>query len=333
MPRAKKLKTLDWLRDAKGHPIEFKDVRMVISDLDNTMYDWTAFSVPTFREAIPRIAETLGVYTPDLYKEMARVLTSRGVEDPFMWEAQKYARNFKGSRDTYSDRISSVYYEILHRNRLRYIGLYPQVRETLVELSENNIIAAVLSDAPLPCARGRITELGIDSLISALVAQKVVEPAISEIVDSLDLRFGRKMVGMFNRVRSEIGFVEEVGAKKPSLDGVKILLDKFKVSPEEVLIVGDSLHADGGLAEALGARYVFASYGADLPGEYKELLAQLNSNTDKRVDPPSGFASSHLIPPIVAQAASFAEVLNHLKGGPKMAATSLSVAHKLVRSA
>jgi len=67
------------------------------------------------------------------------------------------------------------------------------------------------------------------------------------------------------------------------------------------------------VAQACGVRFVWARYGIYLPTEYVDLVDRRFTPTGEA--PTNGHGISHrptVLPPMVAKAATYAEVLNHL---------------------
>jgi len=117
---------------------------------------------------------------------------------------------------------------IAYRNaRASYLTPYAGVKSTIEKLKKKYKIA-VISDAPKPKAWLRIVLIGIDDLVDAVIT------------------------------------FDDTNKKKPHPLPFRKALEKLKVSPNEVLMVGDSISRDMKGAKALGIKTCLAVYGRTL---------------------------------------------------------------------
>ena len=114
---------------------------------------------------------------------------------------------------------------IYDTEKLRHIVPYPGVSDTLAMLHRSGYPMGIVTDAEKKDAMRRLGKCGIHSLFDCIVTFDVI----------------RK--------------------KKPSPEPFRYALRQMNVSPEEVLLVGDSPRRDIEPCRALGIRTAYARYG------------------------------------------------------------------------
>ena len=111
--------------------------------------------------------------------------------------------------------------------RISCLAPYPKVKETIRKLKKKYKIA-VLSDAPVEKAWMRIVLIGIDKSLDAAIT------------------------------------FDDTKKRKPNPLPFKKAIEKLKVKPSEILMVGDSIHRDMAGAKKLGMKTCLAVYGRTL---------------------------------------------------------------------
>lgn len=297
----------------KHHRIE-----LVATDADGTMYPFWDYFVPAMQKFVPHLASVIECKNLDaISREIGRVMTLYGThEHPWTLEQTWMRKQFKGSAEEFRDRVVVPFWGALDRYRSKYLRPYADVRETLHALHEAGIPVAIVSDAPAHMAVVRATQTGVDELIAGCYALETVEPGLESGLTDADLAYGRERVRELGNTphRFKIFRTMPVSYEKPSPSGLRMAMKDFGITdPCRVLFIGDSLKKDGGVAKSVGALYVWARYGTNLPSAYKELI-DVKFNPDDQA-PVCGHGVSYqpaVLPPMVAQAASYAELLKHL---------------------
>lgn len=130
--------------------------------------------------------------------------------------------------------IGKIDYRILSHGLIAYrkarisvLVPYPKVKETIQKLKRKYKIA-LLSDAPMEKAWMRIALMDIDNLLDAVIT------------------------------------FDDTKKKKPHPLPFRKAVEKLKVNPSEILMVGDSIHKDMDGAKRLGMKTCLALYGRTL---------------------------------------------------------------------
>src|SRR5262249_9178437 len=115
--------------------------KLLITDLDNTLYDWVSFFAPSFRSMVGELTKLLGVSEEGLLTEFKAIHQHySNSEQPFAaLELPSVKRRFPGlSRDAVLEKIDPA----LHRfnsMRKQTLALYQGVSDTLAELRAEGV--------------------------------------------------------------------------------------------------------------------------------------------------------------------------------------------------
>jgi phosphoglycolate phosphatase len=71
-------------------------------------------------------------------------------------------------------------------------------------------------------------------------------------------------------------------AEKPCPDGLRRVLEDFRLEPDQVLYVGDNVKKDMPIAEACGVLGVWAEYGTYVSAEYRDRLSVISAKAVTR---------------------------------------------------
>ena len=148
------------------------DIKLVVTDLDNTVYDWLSFFIPSFRAMLEELRRITGVSRDDLLDSFRRVNQRHGtteyafaVEELDVLEAQDRRLSMLQRTAKYRSALAAFRHESARRLRP-----YPGVVDTLLALGQRGIRVVALSDSMLLYTGTRLRQLGIDTLFAALAA-------------------------------------------------------------------------------------------------------------------------------------------------------------------
>ena len=196
-------------------------IKAVIFDLDNTLLDFVTMKRESVRNALVAMSEAgLDIDIESSYKEVMHLYEEGG------WENQLVFNDFL------REKIGYVDYKYLAAGVMAYrkakadnLKAYPNVHNTLEELTKKGIKLAIVSDAPSREAWMRIYALGIHDVFDVVVT------------------------------------FDDSKERKPSPAPFKLALGKLNMSKDDVLMVGDWPERDVVGAKNMGIRTIFAKYG------------------------------------------------------------------------
>ncbi len=268
-------------------------VRLVVTDMDNTLYSWVDYIVPCLEAMVDSLCRTTGLPKIRVVQSLKEVYERyESNEYPFAIQESGIFKEFNYDFDSFHRLVIDPAREAFAAARRRYLVPYRGVRETLEALKARNIPVAALTDAPRNPAEGRARSMRLDDLIDALYAL----PAFPFPDSGIDERIRRW--DEEGRYRASCRVTElPRDHEKPDARGLGRILSDYGAAPAEVVYVGDSLSKDVALAQKLGAVDCWAEYGTYVSIEYRERLdiisarsatrRQLEHGRDEKMRPPS----------------------------------------------
>jgi FMN phosphatase YigB (HAD superfamily) len=233
---------------------DIPQIDLVVTDLDNTLYDWVTFFATAFYRMVEVAAPRLGVPESQLLDELQEVHRKHhNSEHPFaLLETATVQRTFPGlSRAHVARELDGVFHEF-NRARVATLKLYNGVATTLHALKEAGVPIAGHTEATVPNALFRLRKLGIEEFFRHLYAGAGSEAG------HFDEPRGKALLKTHVRVK----FLQR-DERKPDPRVLIDICNDFAVEPDRTLYIGDSLARDVGMAKAAGTWAAWAKYGTN----------------------------------------------------------------------
>lgn len=250
--------------------------RLLITDLDNTLYDWFGYFIPSFYAMVACGAEILGMREEDLLEEI-RVVHQRhhDVEHPFALletaAAEKLIR--KTSFRKAAARLDPAFHAF-NRSRCQLLRAYPGVLGTLRLLQGRGVCLVAYSESKKHAVMGRLQRLQLLRLFDRIYCRE------SSLTRHPNPERAQKLSANYPVER----LVElRLDARKPAPEVLLAICDREGISPEESVYVGDSLAKDIMMANRAGIYAVWARYGEAHQRENYEKLVAISHWTDEDV--------------------------------------------------
>jgi FMN phosphatase YigB (HAD superfamily) len=241
-------------------------MKLVITDLDNTLYDWVTYFAQAFSAMVRRLSTMLQVPEDQLLDEFKLVhQRHRNSEQPFaLFEIATVRNRFAHlSHRQLKEELDEAIHEF-NRRRQETLRLYPDVLTTLTQMKQQGITLVAHTEAIAANAYFRLKFLGIASLFKHLYAMEGhLQP---HPVPERELALEPPT----NFLR-----VVPVSERKPN---PRLLLDicaREHVAPSDAVYVGDSLTRDISMAKAAGVKAVWAKYGSQYDRSLWQLLVRV----------------------------------------------------------
>ena len=251
--------------------------RAVVTDLDNTLYNWVDFIVPSLEAMVVSLQATTGLPRVRIVQSLKAVYARHeSNEYPFAIQESELFRPYEADFDSFHALVLDPARKAFADCRERYLRPYPGVRETLDALRERGLRVVGLTDAPRNAAELRLKHLRLDGHFDSLYT--LPGWPLPEHVEEEIRR--RQEAGHY---RSRTPVVElPAEAEKPSPLGLRRILADLHLSPGEVLYVGDNVKKDMPVAQACGVTGVWAEYGTYVSAEYRDRLAVISASAVTR---------------------------------------------------
>ncbi len=233
-------------------------IRLLITDLDDTLYSWIGFFVPAFYEMVDELALVLKKDKDELLKEYRSVHREKGsVEYPYATTLLPSVQAAYPNRTQQEivKLLDPVFYRF-NTSRKKNLRLYPNVMETLTELCDSGVKVVGYTDSAEENGFYRLRKLGIDHLFHKVY----VSDSQYETPDPL--RLSDKTI--------------IVRGKKPDPELLLQICENEKILTSEALYVGDSLTKDIYMAKTAHVASVLCKYPCE-PQIAEELYQKLVS--------------------------------------------------------
>jgi FMN phosphatase YigB (HAD superfamily) len=237
-------------------------IRAVITDLDNTLYDWVTFFAHSFDAMVSELTRILDVDRQSLLAQFKEIHVRYGsTETP--WAALELptaqSRFPLLSSSEMAEKLGPAF-SAFSASRKEYLQLYDGVSETLAKLV-NQQIAVIGHTEALPVnAFYRLTLLGVADRFSRLYTAegKMAEHPFPER----------------SRTTPPSHLIRTLpqSEKKPSPEVLLDICRREGFSRGECLYVGDSLTRDVMMAKRAGVRAVWARYGTKYDPKLWDIL-------------------------------------------------------------
>lgn len=257
-------------------------IKLIITDLDNTIYNWVDYYAVSFRLMLAELVRITGIEESRLKASFKRVhQRHRTSEYAFaIQELDVLADQDRGL--SISERLTKYHSAIyaFRRKRKETLKVYPGVVETLNGLRANGRTIVAHTDAMMFYAVYRLqTQLNIAELFDGLFAPQ--DHGLPPGTTETDVRYHEDPT----KYKCTISVHRELhpNVMKPDPRVLKSILSEFGVQPENAIYVGDSLHKDVWMAQECGVHDVFAAYGRQYDPDNYRLLVEITHWTEDDV--------------------------------------------------
>ncbi|HHH0865991.1 TPA: HAD family hydrolase [Yersinia enterocolitica] len=248
--------------------------KLLITDLDNTLYDWVHFYSTSFGAMLNELVKITGIPKETLLDDFKKVHQKHGnIEYPYAALELPSLHAYFGSenKDFIKDEIDSALHAF-NSARLKSLSCYSGVVDALQELKSRGVKIVAHTEAPVRNSIVRIRKLKLDGFFSHLYAPK----------DKYENELDERTKSWLNSFGDYVFFLDEID-RKPN---PKLLLDICKkegVEPADAVYVGDSIVKDISMANDANITSVWAEYGKQHNPEYWKLLVSITHWTSEGV--------------------------------------------------
>lgn len=228
-------------------------IQLVITDLDNTLYDWVAFFVPAFYRMVDCAVGILEVDREKLLDELKAVHQNyHNSEQPFaILETPSVAQRFPAKSPKELRRLLDEAFRAFNTVRNEKLRLYPGVASTIRKIRDAGTVVVGHTEAKTTNSVYRAQLLGLDQLLMKLYAPQAV---------GLERPDGPR--ADFQELLNRCVRILPPDHRKPDPKVLSDICSDHHVPLEHSLYVGDSLTRDVFMARKAGARSAWAHYGS-----------------------------------------------------------------------
>ena len=284
-------------------------VALLVTDFDNTLYDWFAMWYPAFNSMFEDVARSSGVDRDTLLKEIREIHQNRGTSEySYLLEEIPSLKLLHPEDD-----IGAVYNEAIHKYRSARksaLRLYPTVRETLLAVKDSNVPIVVYTESLAYHSASRVRQLGLDGIVDYLYS-----PADHDFPAGVSRQDLRSAPDDIYEMRHTIARTTAKGIIKPNTHVLQQIIEEMNVSASATVYVGDSLMKDVAMARDCGALDVLAQYGGAQGKREYDLLRQVSHWTEEDVARERDMSQRPTVVPTYVLKQSFSEMLELFRFG------------------
>lgn len=291
-----------------GHPAR-RRVTVVVTDVDNTLYDWMGMWWPAFGGMLARLAADSGVPRETLEREFHALHQRHGTtEYAFAIQELPSLRALHPGEDLVARYAAAI--DAYRTARRRTLQLYPGVAETLCTIRAAGCLVVGYTESRAYYVNYRIRALGLDGLLDY-----VYSPPDHPLPGGVSPEAIRRYPAAHYRLSRTVHRHLPEGAAKPAAAVLHAILREIGADPAQSVYVGDSLVKDVAMARAAGVSDVFARYG-DVPDrDGYELLRRVTHWPAEMVAAAERVRAADLAPTHVLET-RFAELLDLFEFAP-----------------
>jgi FMN phosphatase YigB (HAD superfamily) len=279
-----------------------KEVSVVITDLDNTLFDWLDTWYRTFSCLLAVLVEESGVPQATLEKEIHSVFQKYGTtEYSFLLQEIPSLRKLHPDED-----LVKNYNQIMmaYRMQREKIKLYPTVNETLFALKKIGCRLVAFTESQKNFTMMRMNASGIDRFFDFVFSPP---DCISSQGNPDNFIQSKKE---FDDLKHAQHFEIKKGEYKPNPRILSEIIEIIGAQKEKCIYIGDNLMKDIFMAQEAGITDVYARYGQSQDTAAHELLRSVNHWTEEHIEREKTiYAHSGVITPSYILQSTFAEVL------------------------
>lgn len=275
-----------------------KEVTLVITDLDNTLFDWVDIWHKSFSAMLRVLVEQSGIATEVLIPEIRSIHQRAGTSEyAFLLEELPSLRAKHPGDDL--TKIYSPAIEAFREARASAMKLYPGVLETLQFLAGCGCGTVGYTESQEFYSIFRIKNLGLDGLL-----QYVYTPPDHPFPEGLTKESVRSRSSEAYFLRLTKHRHTPAGELKPNPKLLTDIIRETGGEPRYTIYVGDSLMKDIAMAQSAGVTDVYAKYGEAKNRPEYDLLRAVTHWTGSSVERERHFE----ITPSYTLTNSFAEI-------------------------
>jgi len=211
------------------------NVSVIITDLDNTLFDWVEIWYHSFSALVDRIEKDSNIRREQLLDEIREVHQRHGTSEyAFLIEEIPSLQSMHPNADLLQ--IYQPAIDDFRKAREKHLKLYPGVAETLKKLKRHGVLIVGYTESMAFYSNYRIRKLGLDGLLDCLYS-----PPDHALPNNLTGEQIRKYPASHYDLKITEHHHTPVGEIKPNPDILATIIKAIGAKPNQCLYVGDSL--------------------------------------------------------------------------------------------
>lgn len=253
----------------------------MLTDLDNTLFNWIDYFAPSFRAMVHALAHATTLDEAEIFRQFRDVYVR--------FETAEYRRAIQELEVCRCEppdvqaRLVKAGFVAFSRARKRRLQAYETVPSTLYWLRQQNVTIVGVTNSWVVDAVGRLRSLGLSKYVDALVAWDGTQDEGGQPVDHPIRTSVRRVIAIPGRCR------------KPSPECYKAAINWCGMESDTSLwVIGDSIANDLVPARTLGATTIWAKYGHNYDQKNYDTVVRITHWGTERIK--STYDTTSMIP-------------------------------------
>ena len=253
-----------------------KPVSVIITDLDNTLFDWFGPWYGAFKAVLEHLVRETGLSEARILDDVKAVHQRYGTSEyALLLRELSYLHTARSSRPQLAARSAQAYRDAQRAT----LCLHKDVLDTLLVVRETGCLLIGYTESQALYSAYRLHALGLDGLIDVLYSPPSHGLPEDGCLDHLS--FFPLCDAALRHTQHR---VLPAGEYNPNPARLTAILSEVGARPAEAIYIGDSLSKDVVMAQACGVRDVYAEYGARHHRLEYELLRAVTHWTPEQVE-------------------------------------------------
>ena len=276
----------------------------IITDLDNTLFDWVDLWLTCFSSMLEGIINISGIPKEILVPEIRAIHQKHGTSEySFLIEeipSLKPILKGRPATEVFAAPIAS--YQQLRRQHLR---LYSTVAETLLQIKGRGSRIIGYTESMAFYSNYRVRRLGLDGVLDHVFCPE--DHVLPENLSPEDVRKYPTRHYEFKYTRQHY---TPKGSTKPDPEVIDAIVENLELAREDCVYVGDNLMKDVAMALKSDIDDVWAKYGQAHKREEYRLLQEVTHWTEEQVQQEQRVEVRVNVTPSYTLETTFSEILD-----------------------
>lgn len=274
-----------------------KRVNFVVTDLDDTIWDWLSMWHNSFHPFLNRISREFNIDITELKNDFKQLHQKYGTtEASFIIDDLKLLNEqYREKIHTEASGVKSIIHEY-YSNKKNNLALFDDTLKTLSSIKSSGTMIIGFTESHSFYTKYRLKTLNIDGLIDCIYA-----PVDSEVPETVKKYYPE---GYWEPQKTEFRYLSRE-VKKPNAEILEIILKDFNAKKENTIYIGDKLARDVFMAKEAGITSVYALYGDKTEGNEYNLLKEVthwsNEDVQREIKFKADFKGKTIIPDVTLE--------------------------------
>ena len=254
-----------------------RNIELLVCDLDNTLFDWVEYFVPSFYAMIDKAVDVTKWDREKLLDDIRNIHRKHhDSEHPFALLETSLAKATaqKIGRAELRTLLNEAFHAF-NSQRIQKLRTYPQVHETLSALADRQIKLVAHTESKLHAVVDRMRRLDLEKYFSKIYCREraIINHPENKSFDDWAAEFPReKIVELSHHQR------------KPDTTVLYEICESQGVRTEKASYIGDSIPKDIAMAKHANIFAIWAAYGARHRVDYYDMLVRISHWTPEDVE-------------------------------------------------